>query len=81
MFKQIYLLVTRSDPTIENGQITPSQLVYIVSDVIHVSCDIGYYLNGGNTSTCQSSLQWQPHIPSCIQGNRKDNYNIKIYFV
>ena len=64
-------LVTCSNITIENGQITPSQSLYIINDVIHFSCDSGYNLTGSNTSTCQSSLQWEPHIPSCFQGNEK----------
>ena len=65
----MYSLVLFGDPTIENGQTTPSQSVYLRNDTIYFSCDYGYSLSGSNTSTCQSSGQWKPQFPSCISGN------------
>ena len=77
----MYSLVLCGDPTIENGLTTPSKSVYLRDDIIYFSCDYGYSLSGSNTSTCQSSGQWQPHIPSCISGNIKTMKYLNLHTV
>ena len=61
-------VVTCEDPTPENGQVTPSESIYMPNDTVDFSCNTGYNLNGCNRSTCQSTGDWKPHTPTCTPG-------------
>ena len=42
----------------ENGR-------YLVNTVASFSCNSGYYQNGVNSATCETSGNWNKEIPTC----------------
>ena len=63
--------------TLENGEISYSASPatngrYIVNTMASFKCDRGYDSSGSNSSTCQTSLDWNPTTPVCMRGNEMD---------
>ena len=75
------------DPTPGNGSVkaTKSPITtkyYYVSTTVSFTCDSGYKLNGGVSSTCQTNGLWNPSPPTCKQGNEPiKNYTSLLYTI
>ena len=52
------------DPgTLTSGQRNLSNTTY--NSVVTYTCDVGYTLQGSNSSTCQANGQWTGSVPQC----------------
>ena len=72
----IYIyLATCGDPTPVNGEVSANNLpiiigYYYVGTTVSFTCDSGYDLFGGNSSSCHVNGSWNPVPPVCNQGNQ-----------
>lgn len=46
------------------GQVTSSRIVEY-EGIVQFSCDVGYFLQGSETSTCLADGSWSDPLPSC----------------
>ena len=75
------------DPTPVNGSVkaTKSPITtkyYYVSTTVSFTCDSGYKLNGGVSSTCQANGLWNPSPPTCSkQGNEAIKIILPSYII
>ena len=64
MFQIPHAGIDCGDPgTPTNGQRSLSSTTY--NSVVTYTCDVGYTLQGSNSRTCQSDLQWSGSVPQC----------------
>jgi len=65
-----------------NGWYTPEKNVYYYLNIVNYSCQIGYDLDGANTSECNATGQWSEDTPECVIkecGNLTDPENGVVY--
>ena len=43
----------------------PQNDAYPINTEVSFTCDYGYFLNGSDSSTCQSTGDWDPQTPTC----------------
>ena len=65
-----FFLATCTDPTPQNGQVIPNNNgVFHEENTVSFTCNYGYKLIGGDSSTCQADGNWHPEPPTCPQSN------------
>ena len=74
-------LVTCPAPSLQNGELhyDSSQVFegYPVETVASFTCHDGFILSGSNSTTCQTSGDWNLETPVCNQSN--ENGTIYLY--
>ena len=83
--EQYFVTVTCSAVSLQNGGISYNQSVvngrYTVDTKATFSCSSGYSRAGSSSSTCQTSGNWSPQIPTCNQSKEFDLINWSISIV
>ena len=69
MIVQWYVLVTCAPLSLPNGLVDYNMSEengrYLADTVASFSCNSGYYRNGPNSRTCETSGNWNEEIPTC----------------